>query len=163
MEILIAGAAAALAAAVAWRMRGRQRVLQPAQKGLVETPSTRRPRGEGHKGEDRADGQTTLRHEPPPGGNVGASDTAEELVRLRERLEHELAERRAEVGRLEERILQREESLERRLGEVDSRERSLNERELNLERHSEELERASEADSRRSSAVQETANRGVTA
>jgi ribonucrease Y len=139
MEILIAGAAAALAAAVAWGMRGRQRVLQPAQKGLVEAPA-RRPRGETHRDEDRADGRAA----PAPAAEAGASDTAEELVRLRERLEQELADHRAEISRLEDRILQREESLERRLGEVDSRERKLNDRELTLARRSEELERAGE-------------------
>jgi ribonuclease Y len=144
MEILIVGAAAAVAAAVAWGMRGRQRVLQPAEKGLVEAPPGRRSRGEAHKGDGRSDGQTTPRQEAGPATETGVSDTAEELVRLRERLEQELAERRAEISRLEERILHREESLERRLLEVDSRERSLNERDLSLDKRSEELERAGE-------------------
>jgi ribonuclease Y len=140
MEILIAGAAAVLAAAVAWGMRGRLAALQPTQKGLMAAPPVRRPRSDGQTEE----GRPTRPREPDHPAPAAAVDTAEELARLRERLEQELAERRAEVGRLEERMLQREESLERRLGEVDSRERSLNERSLSLERNAEELERASE-------------------
>jgi ribonuclease Y len=150
MEILIAGGAAAIAAAVAWMMRGRQRMLQPADKGLAEAPHARRPRGEVHPKDTRPAPRRERREETERGGEAPAeapsqaepSDTAEELVRLRERLEQELAERRAEIGRLEERILQREESLERRLTEVDSRERALNERDLSLERRAEELHRA---------------------
>jgi ribonuclease Y len=82
--------------------------------------------------------------QPTAAAPLAGGDTAEELVRLRERLEGELGQRRAEITRLEERILQREESLERRLLEVDSRERALNERELAIERRTEELTRAAE-------------------
>jgi ribonucrease Y len=138
MEILIAAAAAALAGAVAWAARGRVRALQPAPDGNVEARPGRRKRGTGHRRETRAHAAQ------PAAAPAPASDTAEELVRLRERLEHELAERRAEIARLEERTLQREESLERRLGEADSRERALNEHELKLQRRSEDLERAGE-------------------
>jgi ribonuclease Y len=138
MEILIAAGAALLAGTVAWAARGRVRALQPAHDGNVEAAPTRRQRGEAHH-ERRA--QATPAQATP---TAPATDTAEELVRLRERLEQELAERRAEIGRLEERILQREESLERRLAEVDGRERALNESELRLERRLEELEHAGE-------------------
>ena len=124
MEILIVAGAAVIAGTIAWMARGRVRALQPAHNGNVEAAPTRRERGDGH----HPDGRKEARTAPAP--SQPAADTAEELVRLRERLEQELAERRAEIGRLEERILQREESLERRLGETDSRERSLNDREL---------------------------------
>jgi ribonucrease Y len=142
MEILIAVGAAVLAGTVAWTARGRARALQPAHDGNVEAAPTRRAHGDGH----HSDGGQQARTAPAPTAapNQPATDTAEELVRLRERLEQELAERRAEIGRIEERILQREESLERRLGEVDSRERSLNDRELTLQRSTEELECAGE-------------------
>jgi ribonucrease Y len=133
MEILIAAGAALLAATVAWAARGRVRALQPAHDGNVEAAPTRPQRGDAHH-EKRAQAAPA----------APTTDTAEELVRLRERLEQELAERRAEIGRLEERILQREESLERRLAEVDGRERALNENELKLERRSEDLARAGE-------------------
>jgi ribonuclease Y len=133
MEILIAAAAAALAATIAWGLRGRSRALQPAHDGTVETRPAARERVTGPKGNGQASG-----------AQLAGADTAEELVRLRERLEEELRQRRVEIGRLEERILQREESLERRLMEVDGRERALNERELGIERRAEELERAAE-------------------
>jgi ribonuclease Y len=138
MEILIVAGAAVIAGTIAWMARGRVRALQPAHNGNVEAAPKRRERGDGH----HPDGRNQARTAPAP--SQPAADTAEELVRLRERLEQELAERRAEIGRLEERILQREESLERRLGETDSRERSLNDRDLTLERRSEDLERANE-------------------
>jgi ribonuclease Y len=143
MEILIAVGAALLAGVVAWTARGRARALEPAHDGNVEAAPKRRERGDGQHPDGR-------KHARPEAGATTASskpadtDTAEELVRLRERLEQELADRRAEIGRLEERILHREESLERRLGEASSRERSLNERELTLERRAEDLERAGE-------------------
>jgi ribonuclease Y len=137
MEILIAAGAALLAATVAWAARGRVRALQPAHDGNVEVKPRRRERRDG---DHRERGPHPTPTQAGPG--AAATDTAEELVRLRERLEQELADRRAEIGRLEERILQREESLERRLAEADGRERALNERELNLERRAEELERA---------------------
>src|SRR2546427_1872588 len=137
MEILIAAGAALLAGTVAWAARGRARTLQPAHDGNAEVRSRRREQG--------AHRERGAHAAPPrPAPDAAATDTAEELVRLRERLEQELAERRAEVGRLEERILQREESLERRLGEVDQRERSLNDRDLSLDRKSEALDRAGE-------------------
>src|SRR4051794_17311647 len=58
---------------------------------------------------------------PPTGPAV---DGAHEIALLRERLDTELGQRREEIARLEERILQREESLEQRLVELDGRERS---------------------------------------
>jgi ribonucrease Y len=137
MEILIAAGAAALAGAVAWMARGRLRALQPAHNGNVEARPGRRKRGDGQHSDARGAPARSAR----PGTaapSESAADTAEELVRLRERLEQEFAERRAEIGRLEERILQREESLERRLLETDTRERALNERQLTLERTAEE-------------------------
>jgi ribonuclease Y len=139
MEILIAVGAAVLAGTVAWTVRGRARALQPAHDGNVEAVRQRRERGDGH----HSDGGKQAR-QAATAPSQPAADTAEELVRLRERLEQELAERRAEIGRLEERILHREESLERRLGEADSRERALNERELVLDRRGEDLDRAAD-------------------
>src|SRR5436190_8165155 len=142
MEILIAVGAAVLAGAVAWAARGRARSLQPAHDGNVEAVPARRERGDGHHQEGGKQARQTAPGTSAPARPAG--DTAEELVRLRERLEQELAERRAEIARLEERILQREESLERRLGEVDQRERSLNDREVTLDRKSEALDQAGE-------------------
>ncbi|MBX5468307.1 MAG: ribonuclease Y [Thermoleophilaceae bacterium] len=73
---------------------------------------------------------------PPEGPAAAAAhDGATEI-------EHELRERRAELARLEERLLREEESLELRLEEAARRERSLEDRARNLERESERLERA---------------------
>jgi ribonuclease Y len=140
MEILIAAGAAALAGAVAWMARGRLRALQPAHNGNVEAGPERRTRGDG----GHSDGRGAPVRSAPRAPSEPAPDTGEELVRLRERLEQDLAERRAEIGRLEERMLQREESLERRLLETDSRERALNERQLTVERMAEDHARAGE-------------------
>ena len=94
-----------LAGAVAWTARGRARRCSPPTTAARNAATRERAA----LGEASARGAAS----PPAGSPV---DTAEELARLRERLEQELAERRAEIARLEERILQREESLERRLG-----------------------------------------------
>jgi len=138
MEILIAAGAALLAATVAWAARGRARALQPAHDGNMEARPRRREHAEGHR--ERGDHPAPARAGP----NAQTTDTAEELARLRERLEQEFAERRAEINRLEERILQREESLERRLAEADARERALSQRDQRLGRRLEELEQASD-------------------
>jgi ribonuclease Y len=78
----------------------------------------------------------------PAGGS--AVDGARELALLRERLDTELRERRAEIRRFEERVLTREESLEARMGELDERERSLLERQQQLQSMSSDLEQARE-------------------
>ncbi|MDP8943948.1 MAG: ribonuclease Y, partial [Actinomycetota bacterium] len=51
----------------------------------------------------------------------------------------ELSERRAEIGRIEERLLGKEQALEARLAEVERKERSLDDRARNLDRSVEEL------------------------
>ena len=78
---------------------------------------------------------------PPTGPPV---DGAQEIALLRERLDTELGQRRNEIARLEERILEREESLERRLVELDGRERSLIEQEQSLRHRASEVEEARE-------------------
>jgi ribonuclease Y len=57
-------------------------------------------------------------------------------------IQQELRERRADIVRLEERILQREESLEARLADVGRREQAFVRHEREIERLQEELERA---------------------
>jgi ribonuclease Y len=80
---------------------------------------------------DGRDGAPQQRGEPvaaPPPENV--SD-----------IEHELRERRAELGRTEERVLAKEQSLDVRLAELDRRDQSLEDRGRNLENQAEELKR----------------------
>jgi ribonuclease Y len=135
MEIAItAAAAAAVAAAVAWIVRGRSR--EDRSSGSTADPShgsTVLRRTEPSADELRAH---TEQIKPPP------PDGARDLAQLREQVELELRERRAEIVRLEERILQREESLEARLADLGRREQSLVDRERNAERLREELREA---------------------
>src|SRR5437867_204202 len=129
MEIVITAAAAAgIAGAVAWFARGRSRdnghelptdrVLHEAKRSAEEI---------------RAEAEEI---------RLAQAEGQENLSRLREQVELELRERRAEIVRLEERILQREESLEVRLSDLARREQSLVDREQNVERLRSELREA---------------------
>jgi ribonucrease Y len=75
-------------------------------------------------------------------GAAAIVDGREEIARLRQQLEAELKERRAEIVRLEERILKREESLEARLADIARREQAMLDRERNAERLKEQLREA---------------------
>jgi ribonuclease Y len=123
MEILITAAAtAALAGVLAWVARGRSSLRIGPGPALVEA---RRPD-----------------ENPAPATAVAASDGRDEIARLREQLEAELKERRAEMVRLEERILKREESLEARLADIARREQALLDRERNADRLKDQLREA---------------------
>jgi ribonuclease Y len=144
MEIAITAAVAAgIAAAVAWVARGygrRQAGAAPVggtalldtrpEQRRIDTPETgaerRKPR-EAHPAE------------------LAREDVKQELAQLREQVELELRERRAETVRLEERVLQREESLEARLEDINRREQSLADRERNSELLKNELREARHA------------------
>jgi ribonuclease Y len=122
MEILITAAAtAALVGVLAWLSRGRSNGNLGSGSAFVEA---RRPEGE----------RTST-----PAGAVATVNGHEEIVRLREQLEAELKERRAELVRLEERVLKREESIELRLDEIGKREQAMLDRERNAERLKEQL------------------------
>jgi ribonuclease Y len=120
MDIVISTAAAAgIAGVLAWIARGRSRARQlqdgdarPARDQIKE--SAERQHG-------REDSQRTEQ--------VGSED----LARLRDQLEQEIRERRLEIVRLEERSLQKEESLEVRLSDIARREQSLIDRERSTE------------------------------
>jgi len=60
-------------------------------------------------------------------------EAKEEALRLRAEVENENRERRAELGRLEQRAAQRDENLERRSQEMDAREERLSRREVELD------------------------------
>jgi ribonuclease Y len=125
MEIVITAAAtAALVGVLAWFARGRSSERLAPGSAFVEA---RRPE------EDPTSAAA---------GAVAVADGREEIARLREQLEAELKERRAEAVRLEERILKREESLEVRLGDIAKREQAMLDRERNAERLKEQLREA---------------------
>ncbi|CAA9511072.1 MAG: Ribonuclease Y [uncultured Solirubrobacterales bacterium] len=61
---------------------------------------------------------------------------------LREQLDLELVQRRAEVGRIEERLLGKEQSIDVRTADLERREQTLADRQRNLERSQEEIKGA---------------------
>jgi ribonuclease Y len=125
MELLIAAAAACLAAAAAWAVRGKtntQPAGPPADRlARSVAASATRPGG-------------TAVATPTPAGRTGEAGLAGAT---------DAGERSSEIVRLEERILQREESLEARLVEVAERERTLAEREGAVARMADDLEATS--------------------
>jgi ribonuclease Y len=124
MEIAIAVvAAAALAGGLAWFLRGHSYEIKDA-----------RPRPEDARPERAVTPEIQVED-----GAVLLANGREELARLRKQLEEEHRTRRAEIVRIEERILKREETLESRLGDIGRREQSLLDREQNAERLKEEL------------------------
>jgi ribonuclease Y len=127
MEIVISAVlAAAIAGAVAWVLWGRSTSRPgsalPAQDVLHETQ---------RRAEELRAGAEEIK--------LAQEEGREDLTRLRDQVEQELRERRAEMVRLEERILQREESLEAKLSDVGRREQSLTDRERELTRLAEQL------------------------
>src|SRR5215211_3742161 len=69
-------------------------------------------------------------------------EAREEAVRLRAEVEQEIADRRAENLRIEERILAKEEDIDRKLTELGRREQGLNDREVHVRQLQEELKAA---------------------
>jgi ribonucrease Y len=129
MEILISAAAAgAVAGALAWMLRGRFRhrtdgegahsVLREAKRSAEQI---------------RAEAEEI---------RLAQSESRDDISSLREQVDQELRERRAEIVRLEERVLQKEESLDAKLADLGRRERSLIDREANAERLTLELRQA---------------------
>src|SRR5687768_9908683 len=117
MEIAITAAVAAgIAAAVAWVARGYgRRQAGAATVGGTALLDTRPEQPRIAAPEAGADVKREVRDAHP--AELAREDVKQELAQLREQVELELRERRAETARLEERVLQREESLEARLEE----------------------------------------------
>jgi ribonuclease Y len=124
MELVIAAAAACVAAAAAWAVRGRTNT-QPAG-----SPADRLSRARSTTASTTRAGGTAVAS-PTPAGGTGEAALAAAT---------DAVERSTEIVRLEERILQREESLETRLSEVAERERVLAERERAVARMAADLE-----------------------
>jgi ribonucrease Y len=153
MEIAItAVVAAGIAAALAWvaRGRGRQQSAAPAP-GTAQTQTRLVTTGPdpARTGSRKTRGAATPAATAPAiaaeASGLAGQDGHEQLVRLREQLELELRERRAETVRLEERVLQREESLEAKLDELSRREQALADRERNAELLKNELRESRQA------------------
>jgi ribonucrease Y len=71
-------------------------------------------------------------------------EAREESVRLRSEIEAEIRDRRSQVVKLEERVLQREEEVESKLTELTRREQGIADREIHLKSLQEELKAAKE-------------------
>jgi ribonucrease Y len=96
----------------------------PGTHGSAADGPRRRPSGDAHHGRN---------------GEPAAEDRP---AAIREDVELELRERRAEIARIEERLLRKEQSLDTRLVEAERRERSLEDRSRNLDHEVEHLKAA---------------------
>jgi ribonuclease Y len=145
--VLVAVAAAGAVAALVASHRARTLPADggPAAGGAQGTasgPSTEvSPGGDAQAGA-RPDGDARERigatlEEGDSSGAAGPS-TAD----LREQLDLELVQRRAELGRIEERLLGKEQSIDVRIAELERREQALEDRERNLEQTQDKLRSA---------------------
>src|SRR5438067_1400381 len=140
MEIVVGAAVAAVVSATVVLLLGRQRGGQTAPAGPPPVsggsgtaaptlpkrpgPATRRqPSGDGAAGDGHAD-------------EAGLPDA------VRAEIDAELRERRAEIARIEERLLRKEEALAVRLGEIERRETSFEDRQRNLDNELRKLKTA---------------------
>jgi ribonucrease Y len=112
MEIVLAAVVAALVAGVVVLVALRSRPAVAGGSSIAHGP-------------ERA---------PAADGGDGARESGSAVAD-----ERELGARRAEIARIEERLLTKEESIELRLAELDRRERTLDDRERNLDRLAEQL------------------------
>jgi ribonuclease Y len=130
---------------VAWVARGygrRQAGAAPAGGTTLLDTRQHQPRTDTQR---PSTGQTRDTGAEPHPAELAREDVKQELAQLREQVELELRERRAETVRLEERVHQREESLEARLEDIARREQSLVDRERNAENLRNELREAKQA------------------
>src|SRR5881394_1379931 len=73
-------------------------------------------------------------------------EAREEAVRLRAGIEQEVAQRRGEMIKIEERLLAKEEDIDRKLTEFDRREQGIADREVHTKQLQEELKEARDAE-----------------
>ncbi len=71
-------------------------------------------------------------------------EAREQAVRLRAEVDQELKDKRAEIIRIETRVLEKEEEIDRKLGELERRDQALGERDAELRRLQAELDRSKE-------------------
>src|SRR5690242_4066013 len=76
----------------------------------------------------------------------GQIEAREASVKLRAEIEQEVAERRAEILKIEERVLAQEEEIDRKLTELSRREQGLSDRETHAKQLQEELKSARESE-----------------
>jgi ribonuclease Y len=137
MEIVLGAVVAAVVSATVVLLLGRPRAgnMAMAQAPPVAPPTrAERPSQAASKA---APAPLT----PVPAGHDAAAEEAAR-VSAREEINAELRERRAEIARIEERILRKEEALDVHIGEMERRERSLEDRQRNLDHQVQKLKAA---------------------
>jgi ribonuclease Y len=163
-EIFVGAAVAAVVSTLVVLLVGRQRTGQvvadaappvdssPGRAStMVAATATRAARGAARtRGRAAADGHSEAGGRAPgeqgranddSSGGWDDPDTAERVA-LRDAIDTELRERRAEIARAEERILRKEEALDVRLAEVERLETSLADRARNLDHEAQKLKSA---------------------
>ncbi len=132
LDVVVAGlVAGGVAGGVV--LMGRSRAPRHAAAGAAAIPVPAQRLGPDRAAEGGGGAATT----PPPTLAVAADPQTR--AALREEIDAELRERRAEIARIEERLITKEEALEVRLEESARRERSLEDRSRNLMAEAEKL------------------------
>jgi ribonuclease Y len=73
-------------------------------------------------------------------------DAREEAVRVRAEVDEEISDRRAQIGKIEERVLAKEEEIDEKLTDLARREQGLQDREIHLRQLQEDLKQARHAE-----------------
>jgi ribonucrease Y len=145
MEIFVGAAVAAVVSALVVVLMGRTRVAHAGPRmGPAPSPATRPEVSAATATTTPPAGGTQARAPKPPedGHKPAAEPEAPPPAAVREAIDEELRERRAEIARIEERVLSKEEKLAVRLAELERRETSLEDRQRNLEHEAGKLKAA---------------------
>jgi ribonuclease Y len=133
MEIVLAAIVSAAVAGIIV-VAGQRRGPTAAAAGAVQpAPSTETP---------SRDAEATVAKATATAPSRGSSAVAAPSAPPPSAMDHELRERRAEIGRIEERLLSKEEALDVKLAELERKDRSLDDRARNLENQSAQLKQA---------------------
>ena len=138
MEIVVGAAVAAVVSATIVMLLGRQRGTATAGSTQIATGTgstarvPKRPERGGHTHSGQDDAAVV----------DGSADGATLQEAVRAEIDAELRERRAEIARIEERLLRKEETLDVRIGEIERREASFEDRQRNLDHESRKLKAA---------------------
>src|SRR2546423_2186931 len=134
MEIFVGAAVAAVVSALVVLLRGRPRVAHAGPRVASGAPPAARPEMTAATATAPASGGSRARSPKAPTDGHSAGPTP-----VREAIDDELRERRAEIARIEERVLSKEEKLAVRLAELERRETSLEDRGRNLDHEIQKL------------------------
>src|SRR2546421_2136104 len=137
MEIFVGAAVAAVVSALVVVLMGRTRVAHAGPRVASGAPPAARAEMSAATATAPASGGSRARSPKAPTDGHSASPAA-----VREAIDDELRERRAEIARIEERVLSKEEKLAVRLAEVERRETSLEDRQRNLDHEGQKLKAA---------------------